>query len=165
MNKTLVIFRHGKSSWNDPLLSDFDRTLNTRGREQTPVMGKLLSKLVVPEKIFVSSAKRTTETAELILASSGFNPNIVTYKRDLYHADTRILCNTISTIPEPVNCAMFVGHNPGLTDLINVLSNYILDNLPTASFGIIEWKNHTWKEIAFGKSKGELIELKLAREF
>jgi len=165
MTKHLIIFRHGKSSWNNPLMADFDRTLNERGREQTPKMGKLLSEIITPEKIFVSSAKRTKETAELIIPSAGFDPAVVSYSKDLYLADIHVICRTIKTIPESINTAMFVGHNPGLTDLVNVLSTYALDNLPTASFAVIKWENHTWDEISSGNNKGELVELKFAREF
>lgn len=165
MSKTLVIFRHGKSSWNNPFLGDFDRTLNERGREQTPKMAKLLSEIVTPEKMFVSSAKRTMETAELILSSSGFDPAIVSFSKDLYLADIRIICHFLKTIPKSINSVMFVGHNPGLTDLVNALSTYTLDNLPTASFAVIKWEKQTWEEIATSYYKGELVELKLAREF
>ena len=37
--KTLGIFRHAKSDWNDARLRDFDRPLNKRGRKGAAIMG------------------------------------------------------------------------------------------------------------------------------
>ena len=41
--KTLYLVRHAKSSWKHPELSDFERPLNKRGKNDAPFMGKLLS--------------------------------------------------------------------------------------------------------------------------
>ena len=38
--KTLGIFRHAKSDWNDARLRDFDRPLNKRGRKGAAIMGR-----------------------------------------------------------------------------------------------------------------------------
>ena len=57
--KTLLLLRHAKSSWADDRLSDFDRPLNDRGREDAPRMGKLLRQHdLVPDLIIASPAKR-----------------------------------------------------------------------------------------------------------
>ena len=42
--KTLYLIRHAKSSWNHPNLSDVDRPLNKRGKNDAPFMGKILNK-------------------------------------------------------------------------------------------------------------------------
>ena len=42
--KTLYLVRHAKSSWKHPELSDFERPLNKRGKNDAPFMGKLLFK-------------------------------------------------------------------------------------------------------------------------
>ena len=38
--KTLGLFRHAKSDWNDQRARDFDRPLNRRGRKGAAVMGR-----------------------------------------------------------------------------------------------------------------------------
>ena len=40
--KTLLILRHAKSNWNYPDLSDYDRPLNARGKQDAPRMGEHL---------------------------------------------------------------------------------------------------------------------------
>ncbi|MCP4818173.1 MAG: histidine phosphatase family protein, partial [Shimia sp.] len=43
MTLKLILMRHAKSSWDDPLQSDHERSLNRRGRASAPAIGKWLS--------------------------------------------------------------------------------------------------------------------------
>ena len=57
--KTLLILRHAKSSWKDSSLTDHDRPLNKRGKQDAPRMGKfLLQQGLTPDRIISSTAKR-----------------------------------------------------------------------------------------------------------
>ena len=57
--KTLILVRHAKSDWNDPFLSDFERTLNSRGMQDAPEMAKrFMNRGVMPELIITSPAVR-----------------------------------------------------------------------------------------------------------
>ena len=50
--KTILILRHGKSSWSNPGLADIDRPLNKRGKRDAPRMGSLLREQdIVPDLI------------------------------------------------------------------------------------------------------------------
>ena len=40
--KELILIRHAKSSWSNPLLEDFERPLNKRGAKNAPFMAKIL---------------------------------------------------------------------------------------------------------------------------
>ena len=72
--KTLLIFRHAKSSWKHPELADHDRSLNKRGKLDAPMMGELLrNEDALPELILSSSANRARTTAELFIEGSGFD--------------------------------------------------------------------------------------------
>ena len=42
--KILFLVRHAKSSWKDPALSDHDRPLNQRGKQNAPLMAARLRK-------------------------------------------------------------------------------------------------------------------------
>lgn len=150
--KRLIVFRHGKSSWDNDRLSDYDRPLNERGFAQVPMMADiLLTYHVVPELIKVSSAKRTCQTVEGIMKATNWNPETVEYSEDLYHASSGELTNAMYGVNNDVQNLMFVGHNPGLTQLINLYSNAQLDNLPTSGFCILEFSDiNDWKEIKYG---------------
>jgi phosphohistidine phosphatase len=38
--KTVLLIRHAKSSWGDPMMIDFERPLNERGKKDAPAMAK-----------------------------------------------------------------------------------------------------------------------------
>jgi phosphohistidine phosphatase len=67
MERTLVMIRHAKSSWANPLQSDFERALNERGERDAPMMGaRLKAAGILPELIISSTAKRAKSTAKKI---------------------------------------------------------------------------------------------------
>ena len=71
--KTLLILRHAKSSWNNPDLSDYDRSLNRRGKRDAPRMGKFLrQQSLIPDLIISSTAKRAKKTAKLFAKAIGY---------------------------------------------------------------------------------------------
>jgi phosphohistidine phosphatase len=68
--RTLYLLRHGKSSWSDASIRDFDRPLKDRGRKAAERVGKRLAseKLKAP-LVICSPAVRARETAEIMLRS------------------------------------------------------------------------------------------------
>ena len=57
--KSVLIRRHAKSDWKDPDLTDHDRPLNKRGKDDAPRMGRLLKREhLVPDTIISSTAIR-----------------------------------------------------------------------------------------------------------
>src|ERR1044072_742474 len=86
MNRRLVMVRHAKSSWANPLQSDFERPLNDRGEHDAPMMGERLKKLgVVPDLIISSMAKRAKQTAKKVAAAVGYDANKIQWIDKLYH--------------------------------------------------------------------------------
>ena len=67
----------------------------------------------------------------------------------------------VSKLPDELDSCLFVGHNPGITDLINDLGVH-MDNLPTASAICFEFQINNWKEIAPERANFKWV--KLARE-
>ena len=58
-----MLIRHAKSSWANPLQSDYERPLNERGEHDAPMMGKRLKEAgIIPDKIIASTAKRAAQT-------------------------------------------------------------------------------------------------------
>ena len=53
--KTLLLVRHAKSGWNDPSLSDFDRTLTERGKSDANMMAQRIKDQSINIDLFVSS--------------------------------------------------------------------------------------------------------------
>jgi phosphohistidine phosphatase len=147
--KRLILLRHAKSAWNHPELSDFDRPLNKRGEQNAPTMGERLRKRgVQPQCIISSPAKRARETTRLLAGQLANPETTVIFADDIYAADPPALLATIRNFPRELECVMLVGHNPGLTDLANLLGPARFENLPTCAAVGLELRIDRWAKIA-----------------
>jgi phosphohistidine phosphatase len=99
--KTLLILRHGKSSWKFPDLPDHDRPLNSRGKRDAPLIGrKLAEEGMVPDVVISSSATRAHATAKKAAKASGYRGEIVVESsmgEDIQHISIYYEINLIST--------------------------------------------------------------------
>lgn len=144
--KHLYIIRHAKSSWKDSSIPDIERPLNKRGKISAPVIGNALSsKGTKVDLIICSPAKRTKQTAQIIAEKIGYKNEIIFIDK-LYAADLFEILAQLKGIDEAIKNLMVVGHNPGITDLLNFLSNSNIDNIPTC--GVIKLEiEKPWKDI------------------
>lgn len=160
--KQLVILRHGKAEQDTMDKDDYDRILTRRGNKNAVAMGGfILKKWGTPDLILSSSAKRTHDTALLAAHHIGYPEDEIRSDQSLYFAPSRWILNVISKLPEEVNRCLYVGHNPGVTDLINDFG-VRLDNLPTASAVCFELNIASWSDIS--TEKAAFLWLKLAKE-
>lgn len=120
--RSILLMRHAKSSWGDAGLPDHDRPLNQRGQAAAPTMGKLLQKQgLLPDIIYTSTALRARETTEAFVEASDFRGPVVVVPR-LYLAEPATYFDLFTEVPDGVRRPMFVAHNPGIADLVEVLS-------------------------------------------
>ena len=150
--KTLYLFRHAKSSWEDSSLGDFDRPLNERGKRDAPIMAeRLLKKEVLPDLILSSSAKRAKKTAKKVAKGIGYPKKEIEYKRAIYDSDEDDLLKLIKQISDSYESLMLFGHNPEFTGFANDLADEAIDNIPTAGVVCIEFEVENWADIEIGK--------------
>ena len=169
--KTLGIFRHAKSDWNDARLRDFDRPLNTRGRKGAGVMGKHIHDYGMRwTRVLASPAVRVTQTIELAGEAAGSSPP-VTWDRRIYLANSATLIDVLREQEGDPASIILVGHNPGLEDLIfdlvpddgnSPLRDIVEEKFPTAAFAVIELAIDDWADLADGC--GRLVYLKRPRD-
>ncbi|MEE8356764.1 MAG: histidine phosphatase family protein [Anaerolineales bacterium] len=146
--KTLVIVRHAKSSWDNRGLSDHDRPLNRRGLRDAPVMGARLTEWGPPvDRVISSSAVRALTTAELITQEMGLPWDEIVIAEALYHASEEDLLEIIQEQEDYLDGLMMFGHNPGMTCLVNDLSELDLDNLPTCGVVTLQFNIEHWTEV------------------
>lgn len=144
--KTLLILRHAKSSWDDPGLRDHDRPLNPRGVRDAPRMGRLMvEEDLVPERIISSTAVRAQSTAELAANAMPDAPEIET-TRELYLASPHTYLEALADYAGDAETVMVVGHNPGITALVTVLTGE-LEEMPTAALAAVELEIEEWRDI------------------
>ena len=141
--KTFLIMRHAKSSWATPGLDDFDRPLNDRGQRDAPRMGEYIKDQgVVPDVIISSTANRAKSTAEIVAESCGYE-NEVRFHDHLYHGAPRDYFRSVGPLPAAIDCCMVVGHNPGLEQLVEKLTD-CYETMPTAAIAIVDCPFEDW---------------------
>jgi phosphohistidine phosphatase len=155
--KTLLLMRHGKSSWKDTNLSDHERPLNKRGQKDAPHMGMILrDRELIPQRILSSTALRARQTAEAISAISDFQEE-VTYLDRLYMAEADEYIAVLRELPDTIERVMVIGHNPGLETLLQLLSGQI-EPLPTAVIAHLVLPIRYWTELNTD-TNGDLVDI------
>ncbi len=162
--KKLYLLRHSKSSWENPNLDDFDRPLNKRGKRDAPFMGSLLRKFdIKPDLIISSPAKRAYTTAKEITKEINYPQKKIIKNEDIYLASAGELLRIINELPDDADSVMLVGHNPGLTQICNLLCNANIVNIPTSGFTEIHFPVSSWKEIV--PDSGKLIVFEYPKKY
>lgn len=160
MERTLILIRHAKSSWNNPLHSDFDRPLNERGNHDAPLMGKKLKLLnIIPDLIVASSAKRTRQTAKLIAEKVGYHVDDIKWEEKLYHCIPSVFDEVIYGIGDEVKTLIIIAHNPGITEYVNSLSpKFTIDHMPTCGIVGVHMEMDQWNCLPIAEKKVFLYE-------
>lgn len=148
--RRLYIIRHAKSSWNNPMLSDYDRPLNDRGERDAPMMGKRLKSLnIKPDIIISSTAKRAAQTAKKISKEIDYDINTIKWVEKLYHCIPTVFEEVLYELDDDVESVFIVAHNPGITDFVNNLSSaFQTNNMPTCGIVGAEFELREWSEFS-----------------
>jgi phosphohistidine phosphatase len=158
--KTLVIIRHGKSSWEHPELKDYHRPLKQRGVNNAFSIAAELLKLGVEPDLFLSSpAVRALDTAIIIATNMAYALDKIATNANIYEASVHELLDVISEVGNEHQTVFLFGHNPGFTGLVNKLQEEQLFNLPTCGAMGIELDIDDWAEVksVSGKQLFKLI--------
>jgi phosphohistidine phosphatase len=148
--KSLLLLRHAKSSWKDVSLNDFDRPLNDRGRKAAQLIGKELADRRPPIDLIVSSpAIRARQTVERVVRA-GMLTAEVRFDQRIYEASAVRLLEVVSQFDDEKKCILLVGHNPGLEDLLTLLTNNI-QHMPTGGLAVLSLNFKKWEKIVSGK--------------
>jgi phosphohistidine phosphatase len=147
--KTLFIVRHAKSSWDYPAVSDIDRSLKERGiKDAYDMANRILKKTFLPECIMSSPALRALHTSIIFSRVLGFPAEQIVINQDLYISEADNIYSLITATDDSLKSLMIFGHNPGLTELVNYLSELDIDNLPTAGVVMLRFNTDWWKGIS-----------------
>ena len=155
--KTILLLRHAKSSWKDAGQTDHARPLNKRGLRDAPRMGRLIAEQnLTPNLIVSSSAVRAMHTAKAVAeAIDGLTPLVE--EDELYLASPRAYIDTARYLEESFQRILFVGHNPGISELLNALTG--CDTImPTAALAQIELPINQWNRLS-RQTEGRLVAL------
>jgi phosphohistidine phosphatase len=156
--KTLVLLRHAKSAWDDPIKRDFERPLNKRGRRAARAVGReMRAQHLAVDLVIASPAIRVVETLEDVEAGYGhdLNPH---YDERIYLAAAGALLELVRQADDDADALMLVGHNPGLEQLALLLTQdqdgglrvLMAEKYPTGALAEIALPIGHWREATQG---------------
>lgn len=137
--KQLYIIRHAKAEEHSFNKKDFDRNLIEKGRERANKTATDLSEqLHIDERTLVisSSANRAIQTAEIFCNILGYSSEI-RQESGIYEAYHGDILKIINSVPDPIDTVLVFGHNPGLSMLVDYLSDRYVD-LKTSNVAYLE---------------------------
>jgi len=149
MTKRLILMRHAKSDWDDPLLGDHDRQLNGRGRVSAQAVGSWLkAKKITPDQGLISSATRTRET----FARLGITCDAA-FLNDLYLAGAQQMLTTLKGAHGA--CVLMLGHNPGIAEFAEGLLAHPPEHarffdFPTCATLVADFEIDSWADLSPG---------------
>lgn len=145
--KTLYLLRHGKSDWSADYSGDHDRPLNARGVMASSAIGKAVgSQLTVPDAVFCSTATRTRETWNLVAKAASWSDSC-TFEKGLYLVDLDALVRRIRILPDSINSALFVGHQPTTATIASWITGEGWVDVPTGTFLAIDISVESWSDL------------------
>jgi phosphohistidine phosphatase len=152
--KSVLIIRHAKSSWDNTEVSDFDRPLNDRGKDDAPRMAKrLLERHVSIDAFISSSAKRARKTAALFIKEFDGDKDQIILVPELYLAGPDAFYEAIAKAPASAKTIAVFAHNPGITDFVNELTDVRIDDMPTCAIFAIKVDIKNWPEFKDAKKQ------------
>lgn len=159
MTHRLIIMRHAKSSWKEPL-PDHDRPLNGRGRRDGRAAGAWLAEHAGPiDRVLSSTSTRTRLTWERATAG-GAVADQVTFHRELYGEGSEAFVRLIRSLPESVRTALVLGHWPDVEELTRRLAprdrhrgwERMDVKFPTSAIAVLEVPG-SWTELKDGAAR------------
>lgn len=151
--KTLLLLRHAKSSWKDTGLQDFDRPLNGRGKKAAEMIGRFIrKKRVAPDLLLSSPAVRARETIETVIKAAKLASEL-RYDQRIYEAGPLRLLEVVSQIEDERSTVLLVGHNPGMEELLRLLTDCV-EHMATGTLAKIDLKADKWSKVL--EQKGSL---------
>lgn len=155
--KTVLIMRHAKSSWKEPVLDDHERPLNKRGKQNAPRMGRLLREMeLVPDLVLSSTARRARDTAEAVIDQCRYKGEL-RLEQELYAAPAEAYLQALRELDNSIKRVLLVGHNPGLEELVYHLTGEQA-RLPTAAVAQVKLPIKQWQDLS-DDVKGQLVNL------
>lgn len=154
MSKQLYLIRHADAEHNTSI-DDFDRKLSAKGRFEAQQLVPLLKeKKFAPELILCSPSSRTLQTCKIITEGLSIPFNKIQPENTIYEAHYKTLLSVINHIDPAYSKIALVGHNPGISMIIEYLVNGFFGFVPTAGVVKISFSESNWEQIT--ENSGEI---------
>ncbi len=157
--KRIIFMRHGKAESQEPGLSDYERSLTSKGKNLSHLMAiKLKEKITKPGLLISSPAFRAIETALIFAMEYDIKPESILVRSDIYYRfnEKTLLC-ILEADAKKHDSVVFFGHDPSFTNLANFLSGNTVGEIPKSGIVCISFNVREWHEIKAATGVPELI--------
>ncbi len=144
----LVLVRHGDALSGKAGIKDIDRTLSHQGIIGSVQMAsKLLQEGFDPEAVYTSPAARAMHTAMIFTRTLQKGTNIIELVDDLYYGTSSTIIEWITETYDGIKSLVIVGHNPGITEIVNTLSQGRSAFMPTNGIAWFKFDTASWGKV------------------
>ena len=151
--KTLILVRHGKSSW-EYAVGDKDRPLLERGiNDGLLVSDKFHEQGFEIDSIFSSPANRALHTAMIFCRQMYFPLHKFRTTESLYDFSGDEVLHFVKELDNNLETVMIFGHNHAFTYIANSLGNSYIENVPTSGLVQLEFDVEDWISLEKGTTK------------
>lgn len=148
--KTLILVRHGKSSW-EYSVGDKDRPLLERGiKDAHLVSDRFHEGAPKIDMIFSSPANRALHTAMIFCRQMYFPLDRFRITERLYDFSGDEVLQFIKELDNASDTIMIFGHNHAFTHIANSLGNTYIENVPTSGLVQLKFDVDGWASIHKG---------------
>ena len=146
--RTIYLFRHGKSDWDEPGGTDRERALAPRGERAARRMGRALTALgETPHLALASPARRAADTVRLAAEAGAWPGPIGT--APLYDVAAEDALRVVRDIDASHERVLLVGHEPTWSELVERLTGAVV-RFPTAAIARIDVPAARWADVRAG---------------
>jgi phosphohistidine phosphatase len=150
MPKNLFLIRHAHAESNHEI-RDFDRSLTLKGiTDATEISKQMHDHGFLPQSILSSPATRAMNTAKVFAENLSISFNKIQPENTIYEASITTLLSLINHLNNKYSTVALFGHNPGISELLNYLSDDYFGALPTSGVVQLEFELEDWSMISEG---------------
>ena len=113
----------------------------------------LLGQSLIPEVVICSSATRTMETCDIICRNLNFGIDKVQSFLKFYSKGFETYIDEIIALEDTIECAMNVGHNPAVSQLVNYFCKDGLLHMKPGSMVAVAFDLKDWNSIFSASSE------------
>ena len=150
MKRKLYLIRHSYAEEPGSKM-DKERSLTLEGQSTVRALGRyLINQKFNPDKIFCSSAVRTTETAINLTEELGMNDHVISYLDVIYNASVREMKEVLNGADTSMKEIAIIGHNPTITYFGEFLTTAGIGNMEPCGVVTISFEGLDWSDISQG---------------
>ena len=158
--KKLYLLRHAHAAPHGLSLSDFDRPLDERGREESQAIAHYLETMKITfDFIMCSAALRAQETLEPLRPIIG--TKAIEISENFYNISEDKILNHLQQLSDDKDKVLYIGHNPGIAFSIlkfaKVIPPFLMEGITPGTLTGIQFSLDHWIDLGWGTA--EIIDI------